>query len=135
MENLVTHSDWSLVGWEIWYLWSTVDRNFQWTGALISSQFGGKITFFKISQKISQLLQNFSFVNWKDSMTLWDEFCMVTALPSPCGCLKILKDKDFHFTIRSKSLKIQMPLKRTHQKSFTSQSVSIKIILMAITYI
>lgn len=41
-----------------------------------SSQFGGIIIFLSVSQRISQLLQNFFFINWIDSTTLWDEFWM-----------------------------------------------------------
>ena len=102
------------------------------------NQLLGNITFFScIAENFSTASEFLAYkLNGQYDLVGWILNGLCHLLADAWSSFK--GDKDFHSTIRSKSLKMQMhlrhnPLKFIH--SFTSQSVSIKIILMALTYL
>lgn len=119
-------------------MWSLIDRKFTVNWSFVTEPIVGQYYIF------SCIAENFSTASEFLAYKLNGQYDLVGWILN--GLYHLLADawssfkgeKDFHSTIRSKRLKMQMPLRHNPLKfiqSFTSQSVSIKIILMVLTYL
>lgn len=100
--------------------------------SIVSEPIVEQYYIFSVSQRISQLLQNFFLINWMDNMTLWGEFWMEYAI-----CLLIPESKVFISqleikAIRCKCLRDITHMKFTYSQALISQWVNIKLILIAL---